>query len=451
MSNRLKTFLPLLLLSLICILYPIDSWGVAKQKVVLLEVNTSISPAAQDYIKRGIHYAIAQKSPFVILQIDTPGGLDKSMREIIKDILSSPIPIIGYVAPEGARAASAGTYILYACHIAAMADATNLGAATPISIGGGMPFPTTPAKEPGKGEEAKTPMEKKIIGDAVAYIQGLAKLRGHNGEWAEMAVREGVSIDSHEALKLNVIDIIAKDIPDLLKQLNGRVVTINGQSLTLDTTHVEVEHRELDWRAKFLSIITDPMVAYLLLIIGFYGIFFELSSPGYVLPGIVGVIAIILALYAFQLLPVNYAGLALLVAGLGFIIAELYFTSYGILGIGGVIAFIVGSVLLLDIEGYPIPWGIILGMSAATVSFFLIILRLVLRVRKQNVVSGLEALVGQIAIAQHDFTGEGRVKVGGESWKAVTVVAVKSGQHVKIVKVKGLEVYVEPLNGEENK
>jgi membrane-bound serine protease (ClpP class) len=451
MAIKHRLLLSLLLLLLFCVLHPIASWGTTKQKAVLLEINTSINPATQDYIQRGIRYAVGQKSPFVILQMDTPGGLDKSMREIIKDILSSRIPIIAYVAPEGARAASAGTYILYACHIAAMAHATNLGAATPISIGGGFPFPGTPPKEPGKGEEAKTPMEKKVIGDAVAYIEGLAKLRGHNEEWAEKAVREGVSIDSQEALKLHVIDFIAKDIPDLLKQLNGRVVTIQGRNILLDTAHVEVEKRELDWRARFLSIITDPTVAYLLLIIGFYGIFFELANPGYVLPGIVGFIAIILALYAFQLLPISYAGLALVIVGIGFILSELYFTSYGILGIGGIVAFVVGSVLLLDIEGHAIPWGIILGMSTVTVIFFLILLRLVLKVRRQNVVSGLEALVGQIAIVQLDFKGEGRVKVGGELWKANSAVSVKRGQRVKIVSVKGLELYVEALKDEGEK
>lgn len=451
MFIKSQTLVSLLLFFLICLFNPSNSWGETKHKVVLLEINSSINPAIQDYMQRGIRYAIAENAPFVILQMDTPGGLDKSMRDIIKAILSSSIPIVAYVAPEGARAASAGTYILYACHIAAMAPATNIGAATPISIGGEMSFPGMPTKEPGKHESGKTPLEKKIVEDAVAHIQGLAQLRGHNGQWAEMAVREGISINAQEALELHVIDIIAKDIPDLLKQLNGRVVTIDGKERTLDTTHLQIENRPLDWRAKFLSIITDPTVAYLLLIIGFYGIFFELSSPGYVLPGIVGVISLVLALYAFQLLPVNYAGLALIVAGVGFIIAELFFTSYGVLGVGGIIAFVVGSILLLDIEGHPIPWGTILGVSAATVSFFLILLRLVLKVRKQRAVSDLESLVGQIAIAQYGFKTEGRVKVAGESWKAITARTVKRGQRVIIVKVEGLRLHVEPLKDEGEK
>jgi membrane-bound serine protease (ClpP class) len=429
-----------------------NACAITGEKVVLLEINSSINPATQDYIQRGIHYAVTNKAPFVILQMDTPGGLDKSMREIVKDILASPIPIIGYVAPEGARAASAGTYILYACNVAAMSHATNLGAATPVSIGGGFPIPGMDPKEPQKEKELlKTPMEKKIIGDAVAYIQGLAKLRGHNAEWAEKAVREGVSIDSEEALKLHVIDIIAKDIPDLLRQLNGRVVTINDKSVMLETANVQIEKRPLDWRSKFLAIITDPTVAYLLLIIGFYGLFFELANPGYALPGIVGVIAMLLALYALHMLPISYAGLVLLMVGIAFIISEFFVSSYGILGIGGIIAFVVGSVFLLDIEGYTIPWGIILGMTAVTVSFFLIILRLVLRARRQNVVSGLEVLIGTVATVQFDFKGEGRVKVGGESWKANSSVPLKRGQHVKIVQVKNLEVFVEPMTdkGEE--
>jgi membrane-bound serine protease (ClpP class) len=432
-------------LRFVLLLMTLSTATLASQKVVLLEVNSSINPSTQDYISRGINYAATHHAQFVILKIDTPGGLDKSMREIIKDILASNIPVVGYVAPEGARAASAGTYILYACNIAAMAHATNLGAATPISIGGGFPIPGMEPKEPGK-PEPQTPLEKKIVGDAVAHIQGLAKLRGHNAEWAERAVRDGVSIDSTEALKLHVIDIIAKDIPDLLRQLDGRVVMINNQQVMLQTAHVQIETREPDWRAKFLGIITDPTVAYLLLILGFYGIFFELASPGYVMPGVIGVIAILLALYAFQLLPISFVGLALVAAGISFLIAELFFTSYGVLGIGGVIAFVVGSVMLLDIEGYQIPWGIILGMSAVTVSFFLIVLRLVLRARKQHVVSGLEALLGQIAKAQFDFKGEGRVKIGGESWIAHSTVALKRGQPVKIIKVKDLEVFVEPVS-----
>lgn len=418
------------------------------QKAILLEINGPIGPATQDYFHRGLEHAISKHAEFVILQIDTPGGLDSSMREIIKDILASPIPIVAYVAPDGARAASAGTYILYASHIAAMAHATNLGAATPVFMES--PLTKLSDKESSKEKTHQNPHENKVVNDATAYIKGLAKLRERNSDWAEKAVKEAASLHSQEALKLGVINIVAKDIPDLLKQLDGKVIPIQSQSKTIKTQDLTVEAWSPDWRVRFLKIITDPNIAYILLLIGIYGFFFEFSNPGFVLPGVMGAISLLLALYGFQLLPLNYAGLALLLAGVFFIITELYMTSYGILGIGGLISFVVGSILLFDLNGYSVPWGLIAGTSLFTVSFFLIIIRLILKVRSRQVVSGPEALIGCVLIIQEDIDKVGRVKIGGESWKARSPIPLKGGQAVKIIKVTGLELGIEPINSEEH-
>jgi len=289
----------------------------------------------------------------VVLQMDTPGGLDTSMRAIIKDILASPVPVAAFVAPGGARAASAGTYILYASHIAAMAPATNLGAATPVAIGapgGGAEGDKKAGKdEKGEGGGASA-MTRKQVNDAAAYIRSLAQMRGRNAEWAERAVREAVSLSASEALKMKVIDLVAEDVPDLLRRLDGRKLKVSDAERVLQTADVVATTVEPDWRTRFLSVVTDPSIAYMLILLGIYALVFEFSNPGLVFPGVVGAICVLIALYAFHLLPVNYAGLALMLVGIAFIVGELFFPAYGSLGIGGAIAFVIGSVILIDTD-----------------------------------------------------------------------------------------------------
>jgi membrane-bound serine protease (ClpP class) len=396
----------------------------------------------------------------VVLQMDTPGGLDTSMRTIIKDILASPIPIVAFVAPSGARAASAGTYILYASHIAAMAPATNLGAATPVQIGG-MPDTRRPeTSEPDKKKDAEKPetarkpqisdgsdtLSRKQVHDAAAYIRGLAQMRGRNAEWAEKAVREAVSLSAEEALKLGVIDLIADDVPQLLKQLNGRKLNVVGQERKLDTENVRTVIFEPDWRSRLLAVITDPSVAYILMLIGIYGLYFEFSNPGYVLPGVAGLICLILGLYAFQLLPVNYAGLVLIMLGIAFMIAEVYFPAYGSLGVGGVLAFIIGSVILIptDAPGFGIPLPLILGIGIASALFLIFVMGMVVKARDRPVVSGREELIGSIGEVTEDFEGEGWAIVHGETWRVKSAVRLQRGQRIRVAKIDGLTLEVMP-------
>src|SRR5256712_1810437 len=321
----------------------------ASEPVVLLTINGAIGPAIADYVHRGIEHAGKRGAQRVVLRMDTPGGLDTSMRAIIKDILASPLPVAAFVAPGGARAASAGTYILYASHIAAMAPATNLGAATPVAIGapgggkGEDDKPDAKGDKTGKSEGggASSTMTRKQVNDAAAYIRGLAQMRGRNAEWAEKAVREAVSLSAGEALKSKVIDLVAADVPELLKRLDGRKLEVQGKERVLETSGVVATAFEPDWRTRFLSVVTDPSIAYMLILLGIYALVFEFSNPGLVFPGVVGAICVLIALYAFHMLPVNYAGLALILLGIAFGVAELYFPAYGSLGIGGAFSFFV--------------------------------------------------------------------------------------------------------------
>ncbi len=430
----------------------------AAGKAYLVEIDGAIGPVTHDLITRAITDANAESATMVVLLMNTPGGLDHSMRKIITAILDSEIPVVTYVSPPGSRAASAGTYILYASHVAAMSPATNLGAATPVQIGGLPEMPSAPSPETSPSDKNgevekqqqtnKSTMEKKIINDASAYIKGLAKLRGRNEEWAVKAVREGVSLTAEEALEMGVIDIMASNVNDLFKQLHQKTIVIKDRSVTLDTESLIIERIKPDWRSRILSIITDPNIAYVLMLVGVYGLIIEFSNPGAILPGVVGAICLLLAMYAFQVLPINYAGLALVGIGLAFIISELFVTSGGILGIGGVVAFVIGSIILFDDKYLAVSLPLIGGVAAIAAGFLLWILRRLSTMRHKQVVSGLEYLNGQIAEVIHDFSGEGRVRVEGESWRAESTVPLLAGQKVRISEVDHLVLKVDALDTE---
>jgi len=380
--------------------------------------------------------------------MDTPGGLDYSMREMISHILVSTVPVVTYVAPAGSRAASAGTYILYASHVAAMAPTTNLGAATPIRIGG-MPGSPEKPESPGKEEEKKDDsvsgdtLERKMVNDAVSYIKALANRYGRNAQWAEQAVREAVSLTAEEAMEKGVIDLIAANLQELLEKIDGREVAMESGTRLLATRDLKIVRMDPDWRTKLLTVITDPNIAYVLLLLGIYGLIYELANPGFFLPGVAGAICILLALYTFHILPINYAGLALIALGISFMIAEAFVPSIGALGIGGVIAFVVGSLILMDEESMRISLPLIIGTALFSAGFFLWLMRRLYTVSRKKILTGAEEMIGSIGEAMEDFTGEGRIWIRGESWKALSPTSIKKGQKVRVISQKGLRLNVE--------
>ena len=418
---------------------------------ILLEVKGPIGPATVGYVEGVLKQASQQQTPLLILQLDTPGGLDISMREIIQQLMTSPVPVVTYVGPSGARAASAGTYILYASHIAAMAPGTNLGAATPVQLGATPSQETLETFKDNSSSSGSSAMERKIINDAEAYLRSLAQLRGRNVEWAVQAVRKGASLSAEEALQQNVIDLIAAHVPDLLTKLDGREVRLLHEKHVLQTSGLTVKRIEPDWHNELLALITNPNVAYILMLIGIYGLIFEFSTPGSLLPGIVGTVSLVLALYAFQILPISYAGLALMLLGLALMIAEAFAPSFGILGIGGGLAFVFGSIILMDTDapGYGLSPVLVGVLGLANLAFFAFVLGAVIQARKRPVVSGAKTMVGAKAVALESFDLEGQVRTQGEIWQARSTIPVKAEQVLKITGTDGLVLLVTPLNSQE--
>jgi membrane-bound serine protease (ClpP class) len=447
--------------------------------VTLLQVQDAIGPATSDFIRKGVAHAAEQNAILVVLEMDTPGGLDTAMREIIQAILASPVPVVTYVSPQGARAASAGTYILYASHVAAMAPATNLGAATPVAIGAPAPAPPAeeepegarPEAEPDTGADAATreptstatepaarvpapatASERKAINDAVAYIRSLAERRGRNSDWAERAVRSAESLSAEAALANGVIDLIATDVAELLLKLDGREVALDGGTVTLATTGAAIERFEPDWRTRFLAVISNPTVAYMLMLLGIYGLIFEGYNPGAIVPGVVGAIALLLALFAFQILPVNYAGLALILLGVILMIAEFMVPSFGALGLGGIVAFVFGSLILIDtdVPGFTVATPLISSIATVAAALLLGTIWLAMRARAAPIVSGAEQLTRLTATALADFAHEGDVWVHSERWRARSSTPVKKGQTLRITRVDGLTLEVAPVANDNN-
>lgn len=408
----------------------------AADQALILNVNGPIGPAMQNYIERGIATAAKEKMKAIILEMNTPGGLESSMRQINEAILTSPIPVITYVYPSGARAASAGVFIMYASHLAAMASGTNVGAASPINLLG----------ETNTPNQKLTTEEKKAQNDASAYMRSLAQLRGRNADWAELAVRQAASISANEAKHLKVIDEVADHYPELLQKLDGHQVLVLGIPDAIKTKNLELKNMPPDWRYQFLMFLTDPNIAYLFLLLAIYGLFFELSNPGLILPGVVGVLSLLLTLYAFQLMPINYVGLAFILVGVAFMIVEMYVTSYGAIALGGIIAFILGSVMLFDASDphFHLSWSLILAMSIITIAFFFMILTLALRSHKKAVVTGVEGLIGSEG---HVLSVNGdhiTVRVLGEIWEANSSHLLQPNQKIRVIRVNGLVLKIEP-------
>ncbi len=424
----------------------------AAGEVVVVPLTGAIGPATADFVGRALTRAADEHAQLVVLTIDTPGGLDVSMRRIIKDILASPVPVASFVAPSGARAASAGTYILYASHLAAMAPGTNLGAATPVNLATPEAAPKEPAaKEKGakaadSASEASA-MARKQLQDASAYIRSLAQLRGRNAPWAERAVREAASLSAEEAVKDHVVDLMADDVRDLLAKVDGREITTASGKHTLATRDATIVTIEPDWRTRFLGVVTDPSVALLLLMAGVYLLIIEFTTPGMMVPGVLGAICLLTGLFALQMLPISYAGLGLVLLGVAFMVAEAFYPTFGSLGIGGVVAFAIGAVMLMDtdVPGFGISPVLIGALAIVSVLFMLVIAGVALRARRQPITTGSEGLVGSVGVALDDIEAEGWVRVHGEQWRVRSAVPLARGQEVRVTARDGLVLAVEPI------
>ena len=462
----MKTRLRRALIALFCGFLAFNA-GAAGSSIVVLEVKGGIGVATADYILSGLEYAEAQQAELVILAIDTPGGLVSATRDIIQGILGSSVPVATYVSPSGAHAASAGTYILLASHVAAMAPTTSIGAATPVPLGGDFsppdperkPLPEMPQIEEGADEpEPKaaedsqdqapgSALDRKVMNDAVSYIRSLAERYGRNADWAEEAVRSAATLTDREALEQNVIEYIATSRTDLLEQLHEVELTVDNRTITLDTANAVLDEFEPNWRIRFLSMLTDPNVVLILGLIGFYGLLIEAWNPGGIVPGVVGVICLLLAAYGVQALPVNYAGLALILVGLALMTAEAFAPSFGALGLGGIAAFVFGAILMFDSEipGFGVSISFVLGVAIVSAVFIIWTVSYLLKLRNRGAVSGAESIVGGVGTALEDFEGEGRVWLEGEAWHAYSKVPIEKDQQVAVTAMKGLVLQVEPV------
>ena len=415
--------------------------------VHVVDLVGPIGPASAEFVGRSLDRAQQESAALVVLRMDTPGGLDASMREIVQAILASQVPVATFVAPQGARAASAGAFIAYASHVVAMAPGTNIGAATPVALGGS-PEPGAPAKgEPGpaKADAARA----KAINDAAAYLRSLAELRGRNAEWAEKAVRDGASLAAHEALREKVIDVIAEDVPSLLAAIEGREVGTRGAAVRLETKGATVHQVAPGWRTRLLQAIGNPSVALVLMMIGIYGLIFELASPGFGVAGTVGAVCLLLGLFALQMLPISYAGLALIVLGVALMVAEGLAPSFGILGAGGAIAFVLGGIMLVreeQVPGFELPMGLVAGLAVSSAVICVAAVRFALRSRKLPVRTGARAMVGSRATVLESDGLAGWAELHGERWQFRSSAAIAPGDAVRVTGISGLVLEVEPVS-----